>query len=160
MKSSSKSKKEIFLKQDNIELIQEQIKEFCELYKEKYQIQLIKGKYVKEALIKTIRHYNSFLKEFSFVLESVDFYRTYAWFGYFLALEFSHKDSRFRALNVTCFRIFKEIETTKGFYCNDDIKKEVLKFLQYELQEKESLGIGKNGLYILGKLASTIEYEK
>lgn len=45
---------------DNIPLIEGQVKEFCFLYKEKYNVEILKGKYVKNALANTIKHYVSF----------------------------------------------------------------------------------------------------
>ena len=152
---SSKTRPSAF--KDNIPLIEGQVKEFCILYKEKYNIEILKGKYVKNALVNTIKHYISFLKEFDFALESVDFYRTYAWFGYFLACEFGAKDTSFRALNVALWRILKELEQQVGheFYRDQD-KKEIIRLLQNELSSKSDLGVGKNGLYIMGKFASLI----
>lgn len=104
------SKTRLIAFKDNIPLIEGQVKEFCFLYKEKYNIEILKGKYVKNALANTIKHYISFLKEFDFALESVDFYRTYAWFGYFLACEFGSTDTSYRALNVAFWRILKKLE--------------------------------------------------
>lgn len=151
-----KYRKEVF--RENIPLIQGQVKEFCTLYKAKYQFEIIKGKYVKNALVNTINHYISFLKEFDFALESVDFYRTYAWFGYFLACEFGAKDSSYRALNVAFWRILKELESqAKCEFCREQDKKEIIRFLQNELKpSKSDLGVGKNGLYIMGKFASLV----
>lgn len=149
------NRKEVF--RENIPLIQGQVKEFCTLYKAKYQFEIIKGKYVKNALVNTIKHYISFLKEFDFALESVDFYRTYAWFGYFLACEFGAKDSSHRALNVAFWRILKELESqAKCEFCREQDKKEIIRLLQNELSSKSDLGVGKNGLYIMGKFASLI----
>ncbi|EAI9678583.1 hypothetical protein PW919_000273 [Campylobacter coli] len=151
------TKKDAFLTKENIDLIVQQIKEFCELHKEKYKTSYIKGKYVKDALIKTIRHYNSFLKEFNFILETVDFYRTYAWFGYFLALEFPYYQTRFKIARTAIFRIIKELEEKKGIVFTDVTKIEIIKFLQYELEGKGELGVGKNGLYLLGRIVSTLD---
>ena len=152
---SSKTRPSAF--KDNIPLIEGQVKEFCFLYKEKYNIEILKGKYVKNALVNTIKHYISFLKEFDFALESVDFYRTYAWFGYFLACEFGAKDTSFRALNVALWRILKELEQQVGYeFYRDQDKKEIIRLLQNELSSKSDLGVGKNGLYIMGKFASLI----
>lgn len=155
------SKTRLIAFKDNIPLIEGQVKEFCFLYKEKYNIEILKGKYVKNALANTIKHYISFLKEFDFALESVDFYRTYAWFGYFLACEFGSTDTSYRALNVAFWRILKELEQQMGYkFCREQDKKEIIRLLQNELSSKSDLGVGKNGLYIMGKFASLIVNQK
>lgn len=156
---SEKTRKEVF--EENIPLIQGQVKEFCALYKAKYKFEIVKGKYVKNALVNTIKHYISFLKEFDFILESVDFYRTYAWFGYFLACEFGAKDTSYRALNTAFWRILKELEVQASCeFCEERDKKEIIRLLQNELSSKSDLGVGKNGLYIMGKFASLIVKNK
>lgn len=104
------SRKKVFLNEDNINLLQAQLYELCFFYKKKYKAELIKGKYAKNALIKTIRHYTAYLKEFDCKITSLDFYKSYAWLGYFMAEELQSKDMQFKMLHVTIWRLQKELE--------------------------------------------------
>ena len=92
MTTDSESRKEVFLSLDNRDLLEAQICEICRFYKKKYKVELIKGKYVKNAIIKTTRYYRQYLKEFDCKVTSLDFYKTYAWLGYFMAEELHSKD--------------------------------------------------------------------
>lgn len=147
----SDTRKECLLSDENVKIIEAQVKEICKFYKEKYKVELVKGKYVKNALVKTIRHYLAYLKEFDCKLTSVDFYKTYTWFSYSLAEELHSKDMRYRVLTVAIFQISWQLKRNKGINMNNDILKKILKLVQNELDGNKDVGMGKNGFYMVMK---------
>lgn len=148
----SDSRKSQFLTDENIKLIQAQVSEICLFYKQKYKFDIVKGKYVKNALIKTIRHYTAYLKAFDCKVSSVDFYKIYSWFPYFLSEELHTKDLQYGVLKVALWRMCEEIGCNTPAF-NDYLEK-LIALIQNELDKNADFGIGKNGLYMCVKLAS------
>ncbi len=158
MTTDSESRKEVFLSLDNRDLLEAQICEICRFYKKKYKVELIKGKYVKNAIIKTTRYYRQYLKEFDCKVTSLDFYKTYAWLGYFMAEELHSKDMQYKMMNVVVWRLIKQLENDgKNIKACDDFFAKLLSLLQNELSKRGEFGIGKNGLYMIMKIASLID---
>lgn len=157
--SKGESRKEAFSNLSNKSLLKAQIAEICLFYKEKYKVELIKGKYAKNAIIKTVRHYKQYLKEFDCKVTSLDFYKTYVWLGYFMAQELHSKDMQYKMMNVVVWRLMKQLENDNKNLgkCNDFFNK-LLRLLQNELsKERMEFGVGKNGLYMIMKIASLID---
>lgn len=154
---SNGSRQGQFLSDENIKLIEMQAKELCKFYKAKYNFDIVRGKYVKNALIKTFRHYNKYLKEFDCKITSVDFYKVYSWLGYFLAEELHSKDMRYGVLRTAFWRLCKELERNGQKFDNRECIKKILQLIQNELDANSDFGIGKNGLYMLMKVASLVE---
>lgn len=158
MTADSKSRKEAFLDLNNRDLLKAQIHEICLFYKKKYKVELIKGKYVKNAIIKTVRYYRQYLKEFDCKVTSLDFYKTYAWLGYFMAEELRSKDMQYKMMNVVVWRLIKQLEgDNKNVKKCDDFFTKLLSLLRNELSQQGEFGIGKNGLYMIMKIASLID---
>ncbi|TLD97647.1 hypothetical protein LS71_002595 [Helicobacter jaachi] len=151
MMQDSKSRKEQFLSQENVKLLEAQICEICEFYKGKYGASIVSGKYVKNALIETIRYYIRYLKEFDCRVSSLDFYKTYTWLGYFLAEQLKSQDMRYRVLCVVVWRCEQEF---KNHFEHNEFLHKMLKLLQNELDGNSEFGIGKNGFYMIMKAIS------
>ena len=153
------SRKQVFLHDDNVDLLRCQLQEICFFYKKKYNAELIKGRYAKNALIKTIRHYTKYLREFDCKVTSLDFYKSYAWLGYFMAEELNSQDMQYKMLYVAVWRLQKELENHgKNMDKCDKLFNKLLMLLQNEISQKGEFGVGKNGLYMIVKFVSLVDF--
>lgn len=153
----AETRKSRFLDSENVRLISVQAQEICKFYRQKYKIDLVKGKYVKNALIKTIRHYIAYLKEFDCRVTSVDFYKVYAWFSYFLAEELHSKDMQNGVLKVAVWIMCYTLKLNGRVITDIEMIEKILRLVQNELGDRSKFGIGKNGLYMIMKIVSIVE---
>ena len=147
------SRKEQFLTEENINIISAMALELCAFYKEKYAHNFASGKYVRNALTKTMRYYADYLRKFDCKVTTVDFYKVYSWLGFFLAQELSSQDLRYRILRVAVWIMFDRLGIKEDMFDSYCVKK-ILSMLQNEIDSNSDFGIGKNGLYMIMKFAS------
>lgn len=75
-----------------------------------------------------------------------------------MAEELHSKDMQYKMMNVVVWRLIKQLENdNKNVKRCDDFFTKLLILLQNELSNKGQFGIGKNGLYMIMKIASLID---
>lgn len=149
---NSPTLKETFRATINQELIEGYTKAFLKHYNEKYLTDL-NHEFIKAAYTDTLNQYKRYLKEMNNHLNTIDFYKWNAWFGYFLAMKLNGKKMQYRALDTTLWLFFRKDNSIK---VPNEIEAELKALLKNQLDDNDTLGIGKNGLYMIGKIANSI----
>ncbi|RDU51957.1 hypothetical protein CQA49_08955 [Helicobacter sp. MIT 00-7814] len=152
---------EAFITSANKDIITEAIYEFY-IICEKKGVK-IPDDFMKECLENTIVFYERYLFEMESKFVGVDFYKIISWFSVFVSTKmfafFEEKklhninSNWIKLIAISVWYMFERLEK-EGKKLPKEYNKKITHMVKNEISSKPDFGLGKNGLYMLMKIAS------